>query len=50
MSRVKCLYCDHPISLDAEEVLDVGEAIDCEMCGAEMEIAESDPLKLKSPE
>jgi alpha-aminoadipate carrier protein LysW len=41
---VLCPECDSPIDVDEE--LDAGETLECEECGAELEIVSTDPLEL----
>jgi alpha-aminoadipate carrier protein LysW len=42
---VLCPECDSPITVDTEEV-EQGETIQCEECGAELEIVSADPLEV----
>ena len=41
---VLCPECDSP--LDVEDNLDEGETLQCEECGAELEIVSTDPIEL----
>jgi alpha-aminoadipate carrier protein LysW len=41
---VVCPECDNP--LDLEDGLDEGETVQCEECGAELEVVSTDPLEL----
>lgn len=41
---VLCPECDSPIDVDEE--LDAGETLECEECGAELEVVSTDPLEL----
>jgi alpha-aminoadipate carrier protein LysW len=41
---VLCPECDSPIAVDEE--LDQGETLECEECGAELEVVSTDPLEL----
>lgn len=41
---VICPECDNPIDLDDE--LDQGETLQCDECGAELEVVSTDPLEL----
>jgi alpha-aminoadipate/glutamate carrier protein LysW len=45
---VVCPECDNP--LDLEDGLDEGETLQCEECGAELEVVSTDPLELTSVE
>jgi len=42
---VLCPECDSPITVDADEV-EEGETIQCEECGAELEVVSADPLEI----
>jgi len=44
---VKCPVCDAAIDVEADE-LDEGETLNCEECGAELNVASVDPLELES--
>ena len=44
---VVCPECDNPIIVDADEV-EEGEAIQCDECGADLEVVSVDPLELVS--
>lgn len=39
-----CPECDYPIDLDDD--VDVGETVQCEECGVELEVVSADPLEL----
>jgi len=41
---VVCPECDNPI--DVNDELDEGETVQCEECGAELEVVSVDPLEL----
>ncbi|WP_260702822.1 hypothetical protein [Edaphobacter flagellatus] len=41
---VVCPECDSPIDLDDD--VDQGETVQCEECGAELEIVGTDPIEL----
>lgn len=45
---VLCPECDSP--LDVDEELDQGETLECEECGAELEVVSTDPLELVAVE
>jgi len=45
---VLCPECDSPI--DVSEDLDQGETLECEECGAELEVVSLDPVELVSVE
>lgn len=45
---VLCPECDNPI--DVNEELDQGETLECEECGAELEVVSTDPLELVAVE
>ncbi|WP_158793397.1 hypothetical protein [Granulicella sp. L60] len=42
---VVCPECDNPIVVDADEV-EEGESVQCDECGADLEIVSVDPLEL----
>ncbi len=42
---VVCPECDNPLVIDVDEV-EEGETLQCEECGADLEIASVDPLQL----
>lgn len=42
---VVCPECDNPIVVDADEV-EEGETVQCDECGADLEIVSVDPLEL----
>ncbi|MCU1324487.1 MAG: hypothetical protein JWM43_4136 [Acidobacteriaceae bacterium] len=42
---VVCPECDNPIIVDADEV-EEGETVQCDECGADLEIVSVDPLEL----
>jgi len=44
MMAVICPECDNPIDLDDE--LDQGETLQCDECGAELEVVSTDPVEL----
>lgn len=41
---VLCPECDNPI--DVNDELDEGETLECEECGAELEVVSTEPLEL----
>ena len=42
---VVCPECDNPLNIDVDDV-EEGEIIECDECGAELEVVSSDPLEL----
>jgi len=42
---VLCPECDSPITIATDEV-EEGETIQCEECGAELEVVSADPLEV----
>ena len=42
---VVCPECDNPLDINTDDV-DEGEIIECDECGAELEVVSSDPLEL----
>ncbi len=42
---VTCPECDNPIVVDAEEV-EEGETVQCDECGADLEIVSIDPVEV----
>lgn len=42
---VVCPECDNPLTIDTDEVED-GETIQCDECGADLEIVSVDPLEI----
>ena len=42
---VVCPECDNPIVVDTDEV-EVGETVQCDECGVDLEIVSVDPLEL----
>jgi alpha-aminoadipate/glutamate carrier protein LysW len=42
---VVCPECDNPIVVDADEV-EEGETVQCDECGADLEIVSVDPVEL----
>lgn len=42
---VVCPECDNPLDIDVDDV-EEGEIIECDECGAEIEVVSSDPLEL----
>jgi alpha-aminoadipate carrier protein LysW len=44
---VVCPECDNPIIVDADEV-EEGETVQCDECGADLEVVSVDPLELVS--
>ena len=42
---VVCPECDNPIDLDTEEI-EQGETLQCDECGADLEVVSIDPLEL----
>jgi alpha-aminoadipate carrier protein LysW len=43
---IVCPECDNPLNL--EEDIDRGETLQCEECGAELEVVSIDPIELVS--
>ena len=43
---VLCPECDSP--LDMDDNLDEGETLQCEECGAELEVVSTDPIELSA--
>ena len=46
---VVCPECDNPIVVDVDDV-EEGETVQCDECGADLEIVSVDPLELTSVE
>lgn len=46
---VVCPECDNPITLDEDEI-EEGETLQCDECGAELEVVSVDPLELAAVE
>ncbi len=46
---VVCPECDNPIVVDVDEV-EEGETVQCDECGADLEIVSLDPLEVASME
>ena len=46
---VVCPECDNPIVVDVDEV-EEGETVQCDECGADLEIVSVDPLEIASVE
>jgi alpha-aminoadipate/glutamate carrier protein LysW len=44
IKSVICKDCDEPIELNRE--IEVGEVLECENCGAEMEVISLEPLEI----
>ena len=42
---VVCPECDNPLTIDTEEV-EEGETVQCDECGADLEIVSVDPLEI----
>jgi alpha-aminoadipate carrier protein LysW len=42
---VVCPECDNPLTIDADEV-EEGETMQCDECGADLEIVSVDPLEI----
>ncbi len=42
---VVCPECDNPLTIDADEV-EEGETVQCDECGADLEIVSVDPLEI----
>jgi alpha-aminoadipate carrier protein LysW len=42
---VVCPECDNPLTIDADEV-EVGETVQCDECGTDIEIVSVDPLEI----
>jgi alpha-aminoadipate/glutamate carrier protein LysW len=42
---VVCPECDNPLTIDAEEV-EAGETVQCDECGADLEVVSVDPLEI----
>lgn len=42
---VVCPECDNPLTIDTDEVED-GETVQCDECGADLEIVSVDPLEI----
>lgn len=42
---VVCPECDNPLTIDADEV-EEGDSVQCDECGADMEIVSVDPLEI----
>jgi alpha-aminoadipate carrier protein LysW len=40
-----CPECDNPLSINSDEV-DEGETVQCDECGADLEIVSVDPIEL----
>ena len=40
MKKVTCLECGNDILLEEGRVYEVGDVLECETCGSEMEVAE----------
>ena len=45
---VVCPECDNPINMEDE--VDRGETVQCEECGAELEVVSVDPIELAAVE
>lgn len=44
MKQIFCKDCNEPIEIEKE--LEMGEIIECENCGAEMEVINLEPLEI----
>jgi alpha-aminoadipate/glutamate carrier protein LysW len=42
---VVCPECDNPLDIDVDDV-EVGEVIQCDECGTDLEVVSSDPLEI----
>ncbi len=42
---VVCPECDNPLTIDTDEV-EEGETVQCDECGADLEIVSVDPLEI----
>jgi alpha-aminoadipate carrier protein LysW len=42
---VVCPECDNPLDIDPDDV-EVGEVVQCDECGTDLEVVSSDPLEL----
>ena len=42
---VSCPECDNPLTIDVEEV-EEGETVQCDECGADLEVVSVDPLEI----
>jgi alpha-aminoadipate/glutamate carrier protein LysW len=42
---VVCPECDNPLTIDTEEV-EEGETVQCDECGADLEVVSVDPLEI----
>lgn len=42
---VVCPECDNPLTIDADEV-EEGETVQCDECGADLEVVSVDPLEI----
>lgn len=42
---VVCPECANPLTIDADEV-EVGETVQCDECGADLEVVSADPLEI----
>lgn len=42
---VVCPECDNPMDIDVDDI-EEGEIVECDECGAELEVVSSDPLQL----
>ena len=42
---VVCPECDNPLDINVDDV-EEGDTIECDECGAELEIVSSDPLQI----
>jgi len=42
---VVCPECDNPLDIDVD-VVEVGEIVQCDDCGTDLEIVSSDPLEI----
>lgn len=42
---VVCPECDNPLDIDVDEV-EEGDTIQCDECGADLEIVSADPLEI----
>lgn len=42
---VVCPECDNPLNIDVDDV-EEGEVVQCDECGADLEVVSTDPLQL----
>lgn len=46
MHQLICPDCDQTIEVDKEKI-DVGDIVECNYCGAEMEVLQKEPLEVE---